>query len=89
MSSGDEGLLTLTIKMRVSPEPGSGQELANLMRRYREALNYAIKLVIENKALSLAKPINCCTAFLKRGMVFHLKLLRTATGKRSRLQNPG
>ena len=52
---GDEGLLTLTIKMRVSPEPGSGQELTNLMRRYREALNYAIKVVIENKALSLGR----------------------------------
>jgi putative transposase len=55
MSSGDEGLLTLTIKMRVSPEPCSEQELINLMRRYREALNYAIKVVIENKALSLSK----------------------------------
>jgi IS605 OrfB family transposase len=55
MSSGDEGSLTLTIKMRVSPEPGSEQELINLMRRYREALNYAIKVVIENRALSLGK----------------------------------
>jgi putative transposase len=55
MSSGDEGLLALTIKMRVSPEPGSEQELINLMRRYREALNHAIKVVIENKALSLGK----------------------------------
>uniref|UniRef100_A0A7J2U377 Transposase n=1 Tax=Ignisphaera aggregans TaxID=334771 RepID=A0A7J2U377_9CREN len=55
MSSGDEGLLTLTTKMRVSPEPGSEQELINLMRRYREALNYAIKVVIENNALSLSK----------------------------------
>jgi len=55
MSSGNEGLLTLTIKMRVSSEPGSEQELINLMRRYREALNYAIKVVIENNALSLSK----------------------------------
>lgn len=52
---GDEGRLTLTIKMRVSPEPGSEQKLINLMRRYREALNHAIKVVIENKALSLSK----------------------------------
>jgi len=29
-------LLTLTIKVRVSPEPGSERELANLMKRYRE-----------------------------------------------------
>jgi predicted transposase len=41
--------------MRVSPEPDSKQELMNLMRRYREALNYAIRVVIENRALSLGK----------------------------------
>jgi predicted transposase len=65
MSSGDEGLLTLTIKMRVSPELGSGQELTNLMRRYREALNYAIKVVIENKALSLGKAHKLLYSVLK------------------------
>jgi IS605 OrfB family transposase len=41
--------------MRVSPEPASYQELIGLMRRYREALNYSIKVVIENKALGLSK----------------------------------
>ena len=55
MSSGREGALTLTIKMRVSPEPSSSQALLGLMRRYREALNYSIKVVIENKALGLSK----------------------------------
>jgi putative transposase len=55
MFSGCEGALTLAIKMRVSPEPDSEQELTNLMRRYREALNYAIRVVIENRALSLSK----------------------------------
>jgi hypothetical protein len=55
MSSGDEGLLTLTIKMRVSPEPGSEQELVSLLKRYREGLNHAVKVVIENSALSLGK----------------------------------
>jgi predicted transposase len=65
MSSGDEGLLTLTIKMRVSPELGSGQELTNLMRRYREALNYAIKVVIENKALSLGRAHKLLYSVLK------------------------
>jgi len=55
MSSGREGALTLTIKMRVSPEPNSSQALLGLMRRYREALNYAVKALIENKALSLGK----------------------------------
>ena len=55
MSSGREGQLTLAIKMRVSPEPSSSQALLGLMRRYREALNYSIKVVIENKALGLSK----------------------------------
>ncbi|MEM3978383.1 MAG: RNA-guided endonuclease TnpB family protein [Fervidicoccaceae archaeon] len=55
MSSGREGVLTLAIKMRVSPEPSSSQELLDLMRRYREALNYAVRVVIENRALSLSK----------------------------------
>jgi IS605 OrfB family transposase len=57
MSSGREGqlTLTLTIKMRVSPEPSSSQALLGLMRRYREALNYAVKALIENKVLSLSK----------------------------------
>jgi len=32
MSSGHEGMLTLTIKMRVSPEPSSFQELISLLR---------------------------------------------------------
>ena len=65
MSSGDEGLLTLTIRMRVSPEPGSEQELINLMRKYREALNYAIKVVIENKVLSLGKAHKLLYSVLK------------------------
>jgi IS605 OrfB family transposase len=55
MSSGNEGLLTLTIKMRVSPEPEYEKELISLMKRYREALNYAINVIIENKLLSLGK----------------------------------
>ena len=51
--------------MRVSPEPGSGQELTNLMRRYREALNYAIEVVIENKALSLGRAHKLLYSVLK------------------------
>jgi putative transposase len=67
MSSGDEGLLTMTIRMRVSPEPGSEQELINIMRRYREGLNYAIKVVIENRALSLGKAHKLLYSALKEG----------------------
>jgi len=55
LTLGGEGALTLTIKMRVSPEPSSRQELLNLMKRYRDALNYSIRVIIENKALSLSK----------------------------------
>jgi len=44
MASGDEGLLTLSIALRVSPDPAG----IGLLRRYNVALNYAI-----NKILSL------------------------------------
>jgi IS605 OrfB family transposase len=42
MASGDEGLLTLSIGMRVSPEPGAME----LLRRYNTALNYAINKIL-------------------------------------------
>jgi len=42
--SGGEGFLTFAIRMRVSPEP----EAIELLKRYRDALNYAIKWVVEN-----------------------------------------
>jgi hypothetical protein len=42
--AGDEGVLTISIGVRVSPEPGA----IELLRRYNTALNYAI-----NKILSL------------------------------------
>jgi IS605 OrfB family transposase len=45
MASGGKGLLTLSIGVRVSPEPGA----IELLRRYNVALNYAI-----NKILSLS-----------------------------------
>jgi len=48
-------LLTLTIKMMVSPEPGSYRELVDLMKRYKDALNHSIRVIIENKALTLSK----------------------------------
>jgi len=58
MRSGNDGVLTLTIKMKVSPEPDSQEKLINLMQRYRDALNYSIRKIIENKALSLSKTHN-------------------------------
>jgi hypothetical protein len=39
MTTGDEGFLTLSMGMRVSPEP----VVIELLHRYRDALNYAIK----------------------------------------------
>jgi len=55
MSAGDEGELTLTVRMKVSPEPEGEQALLDLMRRYRDALNYSIRAIIANKALSLSR----------------------------------
>jgi hypothetical protein len=55
MSMGNEGLLTLTVNVKVSPEPDLHKKLVDLMKRYREALNYSIKVIIENKAISLGK----------------------------------
>jgi hypothetical protein len=55
MTMGNEGLLTLTVNVKVSPEPNLYQKLVDLMKQYREALNYSIKVIIENKAVSLGK----------------------------------
>jgi len=55
MLTGDEGELTVTVRMKVSPEPESQQAVLDLMRRYRDALNYSIRAVIASKALSLSK----------------------------------
>ena len=65
MSSGHEGVLTLTIKMRVSPEPSSLQALLDLMRRYKEALNHAIKAITESRVLSLGKAHRLLYSILK------------------------
>jgi hypothetical protein len=42
MASSDEGLLTFSIGMRVSPEPGA----IELLKRYNTALNYAINKIL-------------------------------------------
>jgi predicted transposase len=55
MSAGDEGELTLTVRMRVSPEPEGQQAVLDLMRRYRDALDFSIRVIIANRALSLGK----------------------------------
>jgi len=55
MPSGGEGELTLTVRVRVSPEPEDEQAVLDLVRRYRDALNYSVRAIIANKALSLGK----------------------------------
>jgi len=55
MFAGGEGELTLTVRVRVSPEPDNGQAVLDLMRRYRDALNYSVRVIIANRALSLSK----------------------------------
>ena len=49
MATGDEGVLTLSIGMRVSPEP----VVIELLHRYRYALNYAINKIIDNNLRTL------------------------------------
>ena len=55
MPAGGEGELTLTVRMMVSPEPEGQRAVLDLMRRYRDALNYSIRTVIASRALSLTK----------------------------------
>jgi IS605 OrfB family transposase len=48
---GDEGFLTLNVKMKVSPEP----KVVELLKRYRDGLNYSVRRIIEYKATSISK----------------------------------
>ena len=49
MTTGDEGVLTLSIGVRVSPEPVA----VELLHRYRDALNYAINKILDNNLKTL------------------------------------
>ncbi|MGC8953222.1 MAG: hypothetical protein ACP5N5_00670 [Desulfurococcus sp.] len=44
-------MLTLTVGMRVSPEP----TLIDLLKRYRDTLNYSIRVLIEGKTTSISR----------------------------------
>jgi len=55
MLAGGEGELTVTVGMKVSPEPEQEEAILDLLRRYRDALNYSVRVIIANKALSLGK----------------------------------
>jgi len=52
---GGEGFLTLTIKMRVRPEPECEEELVGLLKRYRDALNHSVEKIVEKRATSLSR----------------------------------
>ena len=51
MASGDEGVLNVTIRLTVSPET----VVPDLLKRYGDALNYSIKKIVKDEALSLSK----------------------------------
>jgi putative transposase len=51
MASGGEGLLTISIGMRVSPEPGA----IELLRRYNVALNYSINKILRLDLRSIGR----------------------------------
>jgi len=61
MLAGGEGELTVTVRMKVSPEPNSGQAVLDLMRRYRDALNYSIRAIIASKARASLRPTGSFT----------------------------
>jgi hypothetical protein len=46
MASGDEGMLTISIGVMVSPEP----EAIGFLKRYNVALNYSINKDIETES---------------------------------------
>jgi len=76
MASGGEGLLTLSIGMRVSPEPGA----IELLGRYNVALNYAINKILR---MNLRKSERYTTLYIessKNCLISHLGLLLTAIG---------
>ena len=61
MASGDEGLLTLSIGMRISPEPGA----IELLKRYNVALNYAINRILSLDLRSIGRVHNALYRELK------------------------
>jgi IS605 OrfB family transposase len=66
LATGDEGVLTLSIGVRVSPEPVA----LELLHRYRYALNYAINRILDNNLRTL-KQIH---GFLYRDLVERFNL---------------
>jgi hypothetical protein len=61
MASGDDGLLTISIGMEVSPEPGA----IELLRRYDVVLNYAINKILRLNLRSIGRVHNALYRELK------------------------
>jgi hypothetical protein len=76
MASGDEGLLTISIGVRVSPEP----EAIELLRRYNVALNYAVNKILRLNLKKIGEIHNALYRELKECSISHLGQLLTATG---------
>jgi hypothetical protein len=68
MAFGDEGLLTLSIALRVSPEP-AGIEIL----RYRIALNYAINKILSLNLKTLKEVHRELYRELREGSDYHLE----------------
>jgi len=51
MTAGGDGVLTLTVSWRVSPEP----VVLDLMKRYRTALNLSVQVLVVNRVTSVGK----------------------------------
>jgi len=93
MPAGGEGELTLTVRMKVSPEPDQEEAILDLLRRYRDALNYSVRTLIANKALSLTKAHRLLYEDLKERYGLPSKIAQgcyreTITIAKSWLRNP-
>ena len=53
--SGGEGFLTVSVKVKVVPELGCEEAFRGLLWRYREALRFSVRAVLEERALTLGK----------------------------------
>lgn len=48
---GSEGALTLTIRMKVSPDPGA----LGLLKRYRDAVNFAVGVILAKELKTISE----------------------------------
>ena len=76
MAFGDEGLLTLSIGVWVSPEPAS----IELLRRYNVALNYAINKILRLDLRSIGSVHNALYRELRERFGLPPGLLLTVIG---------